>query len=162
MLHSLSLDQHMLMLHSICTNPKPAPHHHNRLTQFHPMPMSPHLQPTSPCPAHLPPTTSSQSHDHLPKPFNALQALQSLLNACHQVPGAKLGSWRSRGVYMGVQAASICRGMQQGEVAHLFNRACICVRAYNSTTGGIISFAALTTLSTMQMAGLLLLYMCSV
>ncbi len=40
-------------------------------------------------------------------------------------------------MYSGVQAASICRGMRQGEVAYLFNQACICVRAYNSSTGTI-------------------------
>ncbi|KAL0042280.1 hypothetical protein WJX77_008246 [Trebouxia sp. C0004] len=52
-----------------------------------------------------------------------------------QVPEARMKEWRRRGVYSGVQAASICRGMRQGEVAYLFNQACICVRAYNSTTG---------------------------
>lgn len=54
---------------------------------------------------------------------------------CMQVPEASMKEWRRRGVYSGVQAASICRGMRQGEVAYLFNQACICVRAYNSTTG---------------------------
>ncbi|KAA6429454.1 MAG: DNA glycosylase, partial [Trebouxia sp. A1-2] len=52
-----------------------------------------------------------------------------------QVPEATMKGWRRRRVYSGVQAASICRGMRQGEVAYLFNQACICVRAYNSTTG---------------------------
>ncbi len=54
-----------------------------------------------------------------------------------QVPEASMKEWRRRGVYSGVQAASICRGMRQGEVAYLFNQACICVRAYNSTTGDV-------------------------
>jgi len=76
---------------------------------------------------------------HHPRPLhctgilNAHQLWRCML--CMQVPEASMKEWRRRGVYSGVQAASICRGMRQGEVAYLFNQACICVRAYNSTTG---------------------------
>ena len=66
--------------------------------------------------------------------------VRPLLFVPEQVPQSMLGSWRGRAVYTGVQAASICRGMKQGEVAHLFNQACICVRAYDSASGLMLSY----------------------
>lgn len=52
-----------------------------------------------------------------------------------QVSSEELAGWRQRQVLFGSSVGSICRGMTQHEVACLFQRACICVRAYEPGTG---------------------------
>jgi hypothetical protein len=41
-----------------------------------------------------------------------------------------------RHVHFGSSVAAVCRGMHQREVARLFTRECLCVRAVDLSTGG--------------------------
>ena len=57
--------------------------------------------------------------------------------SCCQVPHSVLqdATLTARHIHFGSSVAAICRGMHQREVSRLFTRECLCVRAYDPSSG---------------------------
>ena len=68
-------------------------------------------------------------------PCELLPRLAARSDKFLQVTEDELKGWTRRSVLFGSSIGSICRGMTEREVSHVFRRCLVCVRAYVPATG---------------------------